>query len=127
MSNRTVLIIEDNEDIQEIYKIHFESQGFTVISTLNGLDGIIKTLEISPDIILLDIMMPQMDGFEVLETIKNHSSINTPIIVCSNLSQESDKHKTFELGAHLFLVKSDYTGAQVVQKVISFLEKNKSS
>jgi len=97
MSNRTVLIIEDNEDIQEIYKIHFESQWFTVISTLNGLDGIIKTLEISPDIILLDIMMPQMDGFEVLETIKNHSSINTPIIVCSNLSQESDKHKTFEL------------------------------
>jgi len=127
MSNRTVLIIEDNEDIQEIYKIHFESQWFTVISTLNGLDGIIKTLEISPDIILLDIMMPQMDGFEVLETIKNHSSINTPIIVCSNLSQESDKHKTFELWAHLFLVKSDYTGAQVVQKVISFLEKNKSS
>ncbi len=123
MSKKIVLIIEDNEDIQEIYKIQFESQWFTVITSLTGLDGIAKTVEHSPDIILLDIMMPQMDGFEVLETIKNQSSITTPIIVCSNLSQESDIIKTHELGASLYLVKSDYTWSQVVEKVIWFLNK----
>jgi CheY-like chemotaxis protein len=59
----------------------------------DGMDGIIKILENTPDVIILDIMMPQMDGFEVLKTIRDQSSIRIPLIVCSNLSSEADKNK----------------------------------
>jgi len=62
----------------------------------------------TPDIIILDIMMPSMNGFEVLKTIKTQSSIKIPIVVCSNLSSKEDEVKMMELGADLYLRKSDY-------------------
>lgn len=85
---KKILIVEDNVDLQELYKIYFEIAGFEVHQRLDGLKGITEMIELKPDIVLLDIMMPQMNGFEVLEVIKNQSSIEIPIIVCSNLSQQ---------------------------------------
>lgn len=120
-----VLIIEDNTDIQELYRVYFESAWFEVFSSLDGLHGIADLVEIQPDLVLLDIMMPQMNGFEVLETIKNHSSLSIPIIVCSNLGQESDIKKAYNAWADLFLQKSDYQWPEIVDKVIQFLETRK--
>ncbi len=118
-----ILIIEDNIDIQELYKIYFEDAGFEVYSSMDGLHWITKILEIVPDLIILDIMMPQMNGFEVLETIKNQSSIKIPVIICSNLSQQADIDKAYELWADLYLRKSDYQGAEIVDKINEFLNK----
>jgi DNA-binding response OmpR family regulator len=106
--SKKVLIIEDNVDLQEIYRINFESEDFLVEVSDNGMDGIMKVLDKNPDIIILDIMMPQVNGFELLQTIKDQSSINIPIIVCSNLSSKEDEKKAIDLGADLYLRKSDY-------------------
>lgn len=119
---KKVLIIEDNPDLQEIYTIFFESAGWKVYIAGDGMQGIIDVLEVQPDVILLDIMMPQMDGFEVLTTIKEQSSIDIPIIVASNLSQKSDEERALDLGASKFLIKSDYSGEQIVEEVLKYVE-----
>ena len=120
---KSVLIIEDNTDIQEIYKIFFEEAWFLVYKSLNGLDGIVDLVQKKPNVILLDLMMPTMDGYEVLRSIKEQTSFEVPIIVCSNLSQEQDREKAFQLWADHFLIKSNYSGEEVVTEVINFLEK----
>ena len=94
---KKILIIEDNLDLQEIYKINFEAAGFLTYVCTDGMKGLTKLLGEKFDVILLDIMMPKMDGFEVLETIKRQSSITVPVVICSNLSQESDIKRAFEL------------------------------
>ncbi len=112
--------------LQEIYKINFEAEWFDVVLAPEGLAGIIKLLEEKPDIILLDIMMPNTDGFEVLRIINKQSSIKTPIIVCSNLSSEDDMKKAFELWAVGYIRKSDYEWEEIVQKTIETLNKQNS-
>jgi DNA-binding response OmpR family regulator len=82
---KSILIIEDNTDIVEMYTMAFQTRGYMVASATNGLVGITQAVSLHPDIIILDIMMPEMDGFEVLETLKNNTNIRTKIIVNSNL------------------------------------------
>ncbi|MDD3646115.1 MAG: response regulator [Candidatus Gracilibacteria bacterium] len=120
----TILIIEDTVDLVELYKIYFEGEGLEVYTATDGLEGITKMVEIKPDIVLLDIMMPQMNGFEVLEAIKNQTSMDTPIIICSNLSKQTDIDKALELGADLYIRKSDYEGSEIVKKVMEFVKSN---
>jgi DNA-binding response OmpR family regulator len=119
---RKVLIIEDNLDLQEIYKISFEEQWFIVELAEEWLKWIIKLLDNPPDIILLDIMMPGTDWFEVLRIIKKQSSIKTPIIVCSNLSSDTDRERVMTLWANDYIRKSDYEWDEIVEKVIQFLD-----
>lgn len=119
---KKILIVEDNVDLQELYKIYFELAGFEVYQRLDGLKGITEMIELKPDIVLLDIMMPQMNGFEVLEVIKNQSSIEIPIIVCSNLSQQWDVERAIQLGADAYIRKSDYDGKQLVDKVLEVMK-----
>lgn len=120
---KSILIVEDNVDLQEIYRINFEEAGFRVYSSIDGVRGVVEAVEHKPGIILLDIMMPQMDGYEFLQALKNNSSIDSPIIVCSNLSQQSDIDKAYDLGADLYLRKSDFEGMDLVHRVEKFLEK----
>ena len=80
-----ILIIEDNADILEMYDIAFRSRGYEVSTALDGLDGVTKAVALSPNVIILDIMMPHMDGFEVLHTLKNNTSLKSVVIVNSNL------------------------------------------
>lgn len=123
---KKVLIIEDNFDIQEIYRFSFEDAWFEVMTSLDWLKWLVDLIENKPDLILLDIMMPEMNWFEVLKIIKEQSSISIPIIICSNLSSDEDEKKALDLGANLYIRKSDYEWSEVVEKVIKFLEKNKN-
>ena len=82
---KTVLVIEDNHNINEMYAIAFRGEGCTVVSAYDGLDGITKAAQIKPDIIILDIMMPNMDGFEMLKALKTNTSLATKVIVNTNL------------------------------------------
>ena len=81
------------------------------------MDGITKAAEWKPDVILLDIMMPQMDGYEVLNALKNNTSLAVKVVVNSNLEQEKDAQKALEMGADLYLKKSEYTPFEAVEKV----------
>ena len=83
----------------------------------DGFNGILELLNKQPNVILLDIMMPDMDGYRVLETICEQSSIKIPVIVCSNLSQESDIQKAYELWAVEYIKKSDVDADEIVERV----------
>lgn len=125
--NTKIFIVEDNADIREIYRLVFELAGFQVEASENGLDAISRLPEVRPDLILLDIMLPEMDGFEVLRAVKQNMSDsglqNIPIVVWSNLSQEEDIQKAMSLGASYYLRKSDYDGDALVEKVKDILDK----
>lgn len=114
---KKIMIIEDDKDLQEIYKLNFESAGYEVAQEFDGLDGISSIVDIKPDIILLDVMMPNMDGFAFLKAMKDNTSINVPIVVCSNLSDKETYDKVVSAGAVKVLLKVDYSGKQLVDKV----------
>ncbi len=115
------MIIEDDRNLQEIYKINFEVAGFDVEIEGDGLSGISTVVEKKPDVILLDIMMPNMDGFAFLKAVKENTSINIPVVVCSNLSDKETYDKAFAAGAAAVLLKVDYSGKELVQKVEAIL------
>lgn len=114
---KKVLIIDDNTEICEMYQTIFKLEGFEVKVEYDGLKGIITATEFKPDIIILDIMMPQTDGFEVLKSIKNYTSLETTIIVSSNLTGKNNENKALELWADSYLRKSDYTPIEIVDIV----------
>lgn len=111
------MIIEDNKDIQEIYKHSFEKFGYQVFIEENGLTGIQNVVEKMPDVILLDLMMPQMDGFEFLKRMKETTTLTIPVIVCSNISDSDVISRALDAGALAVLLKVDYSGKQLVEKV----------
>jgi DNA-binding response OmpR family regulator len=118
-----VLIIEDNLDIQEMYMIAFHSKWYSVTASSDGLDGVTKAVSIKPDIIILDIMMPHMDGFEVLHTLKNNTTLKSTVIVNSNLEWVDEEKKVKELWADYFLRKSHYTPLEVIEFIETYILK----
>ena len=120
-NNKKIMIIEDNKDLQEIYKHSFEKYGYEVVVRGNGLEGVMSVVEIMPDIILLDLMMPGMDGFGFLKKLKEIESISIPIIVCSNISDVESINRAIKDGAEAVLLKVDYSGKQLVDKVTNIM------
>lgn len=119
-----VLIIEDEEMLVNMYISKFEKEGFEIQKAINGKDGIAKAKEFHPDIILLDIIMPEMDGFMVLKQLKaDDDTKNSKVIMLTNLGQDEDIEKGKQLGANDYLVKANLTPAQVVDKVKELLNK----
>lgn len=92
---KTILIIEDDLDIQEMLQFFLEDQGYQVLAAENGIDGVTAFRKGNPDLILLDIMLPKMDGYTVCEMIRQESEI--PVIMISALGSEEDQLKGFEL------------------------------
>ena len=115
------MIIEDNKDLQQIYKHSFEKYGYEVILEGNGLEGITSVVDHMPDVILLDLMMPGMDGFGFLQKIKDTGGLSIPVIVCSNVSDVETISRATRSGATAVLLKVDYSGKQLVDKVTYLL------
>ena len=103
---KKVLIIEDDKEISNMYKFVLENSYYEVEVEYNWLNWLAKAVEFKPDVIILDIMMPQTNWFEVLESIKKHSSLDCKIIVNSNLSSEKDERESIRLWADKYLRKS---------------------
>ena len=114
---KKVLIIEDDTMISSMYKTKLEQDGYTVIIANNGSEGLEKVKEENPDIILLDVIMPQLDGFTVLEEMRGNLGITVPIIMLTNLGTDEDMAKGDKLGATDYLVKSSLTPTQVSENV----------
>lgn len=112
-----IQLIEDNEDLQDIYVQLFESANHEVRTSSDGLKGITEMVDFQPDIVLLDIMMPEMDGYEFLHALRQNTSMHPFVIVLSNLSQKSDVKRALEAGAHTYLKKSDLIGNDLVKEV----------
>lgn len=114
---KKIMIIEDNKDLQEIYKHSFEKAGYEVVLEGDGFQGIEGVAMSLPDVILLDLMMPGMDGFGFLKKMKENGSLPIPIIVCSNISDTDTINRALREGALAVLLKVDYSGKQLVEKV----------
>lgn len=98
-----VLVVEDELNIATIIKVNLQNEGFEVEMAQDGEEGYLKYKSFCPDIVLLDIMMPKMNGFEVCEKIREES--NVPIIMLTARAEESDKVRGLELGADDYVVK----------------------
>lgn len=112
-----LLIIEDNQDIQTIFKNNFEAAGHQVSVSSDGLNGITDAVEFQPDVVMLDILMPEMNGYDFLTALRDNTSMKLFVIVCSNLSQQKDIDQAYEAGADAYLRKSDYVGSALVKQV----------
>jgi two-component system phosphate regulon response regulator PhoB len=106
MANENILIVEDDEDILQLLSFNFESAGFVVNTARDGKDGLMKAREKHPDIVLLDLMLPGMDGFEVCRELKREETTSAiPVIMLTARGQEVDRIVGLELGADDYVVK----------------------
>ena len=122
----TILIIEDEIDLRELLKSKLEEKGYNVLEAENGKTGLETALSQHPDIILLDIIMPVMDGFSMLKELRQDEwGKNIPIIILSNLSEAEKISEGLEKNVYDYLVKSDWEPDDVVTLIRKKLGKNK--
>lgn len=113
---KKVLIVEDEKPMSHALDLKFTHAGVTALTAFNG-EAALEILEHEkPDIIMTDLMMPKMDGFQFLEKLKERGN-KVPVVVLSNLSQEEDRSRVFALGAKDFLIKSDTPIADIVETI----------
>ncbi len=119
-----IAIIEDDPTISQMYRMKFEAEKFDVRMASNGRLGIELVETFNPDIILLDIQMPEMDGAEALKAIRSHAAHKTtPVIILTNLGEEEAPNEIRSLGIHSYIVKANYTPRQVVAHVKDVIAK----
>lgn len=113
-----IAIIEDDMVISQMYRMKFEAEGFEVQTAENGRTGVELCEKMHPDIILLDIRMPQMNGDEALKKIRaTEWGKSTPVLVLTNLGEEEAPATFRSLGIHSYIVKADFTPRQVTERV----------
>lgn len=117
-----LLLVEDDQELASVYQARFQAEGFDVSWTPNGEEALTKTIELKPDLLLLDIMMPRVSGYDTLDILRNTPDTkHIKIIVLSALSQKKDIEKAKSLGADEYCVKSQITIDDVVAKVRQLL------
>ena len=122
-----VLIVEDESLIARMYKKALDFEGFEVVIADGGADGIKKAETFKPDLILLDIMMPEPNGIEVLEKIKSNENLkNIIVVVLTNLSGENDAQLALKKGADEYWVKSEIDVKKLPEKIEQVLAINSS-
>jgi two-component system alkaline phosphatase synthesis response regulator PhoP len=120
---KKIMIVEDDIFISDIYQMKFNQEGFEVFLAKNGVDALQQLQNVLPDIILLDIMMPEMDGVETLKEIKKNEKLkNIPTIMLTNISEREKAQECFKYGLNDYLIKSNFTPSEVVVKINSLLE-----
>lgn len=113
-----IAIIEDDAVISQMYRMKFEADGFDVQLANNGKRGVAMVESFSPDLILMDLQMPEMGGAEALAEIRKQAwGKEIPVIILTNLGQEESPKEIKDLGIHSYIVKAELTPRQVVQRV----------
>lgn len=124
MNKKTILLVEDDSFVSDIYQTKIGSEGFEVIPAGNGIEAIKKLEERIPDLVLLDIVMPYMDGTEVLKKMKSEEKWKKiPIILLTNLSEKEKIEEALGLGAEDYLIKSHFTPSEVISKINMIFKK----
>jgi len=115
---KTIIFIEDEPTLQKTVGRFLENEGYEIKSALDGETGLAMVKKIKPDLVLLDLILPKKDGFEVLKEIKaDETTKDIPVIVLTNLEKTDDIEKTLSLGATTYLVKANYELEEVVKKI----------
>lgn len=117
-----ILIVDDDPFILDMYVIKFKEQGFQIDTATDGKAALEKIEEGKPDIILLDVVMPKMDGFDVIKKIQGSKTPHTfKILFLTNFGQKEDVERGMQLGADGYIIKAHFTPSEVVAKVKQLL------
>jgi DNA-binding response OmpR family regulator len=115
---RKILLVEDDDNLASVYETRLQAEGFDIKRVPNGEDALAAAVEYKPDLILLDVMMPKVSGFDVLDILRNTpDTANIKIIMLTALSQDSDRQKAEGMGVDDYLVKSQVVIADVVSRI----------
>jgi len=121
---KKILIIEDDRSLQTALVEALTQEGYETVSALDGEEGIQKAAFEKPDLILLDIVLPKKNGYELLAEIKKGPQKDIPVMILTNLEEIENIQQALDLGATTFMIKSDYSLKDIVEKVQeSFLNK----
>jgi len=113
-----ILLVEDDDSLASVYTTRLQTEGFDVRRVSNGEDALAAAISYKPNLVLLDVMMPKVSGFDVLDILRNTpETANLKIIMLTALSQESDKEHAKALGVDDYLVKSQVVIADVVERI----------
>lgn len=120
---KRILFVEDDDALASVYLVRLEAEGFEIQRVANGEDALAAAITFKPDLVLLDVMMPKISGFDVLDILRNTpETANLKVIMLTALSQESDKKRAKDLGVDDYLVKSQV----VITDVIDHIKKHLS-
>jgi len=121
---KKILIIEDESALQDALGEILRQDEYEIISAFDGEEGLKMAQAKKPDLIVLDLVLPKVHGFEVLKTLKeNKKTQNIPVIVLTNLEQTQDVEKAIKMGATAYLVKSSYSLEEVTEKIKNVFSK----
>ncbi|MCX6727982.1 MAG: response regulator [Candidatus Saccharibacteria bacterium] len=113
-----IMLVEDDDALASVYQTRLQAEGFDVKRVPNGEDALAGALEYRPNLIVLDVMMPKVSGFDVLDILRNTpETAKVKIVMLTALSQDSDKERAMSLGADDYLVKSQVVIADVVERI----------
>lgn len=119
---KRLLVVEDDMVLQKALSSYLTAENFEVLCAGDGETGLSMAIQEKPDLILLDIVLPKKDGYQVLQEVKAHPEVNhIPIVLLTNLGSIADVEKALEMGATTYLVKSDYKLEEVTEKVKDIL------
>ncbi len=120
---KKILVIEDDKFLRELISQKLASEGYDVAEAVDGDKGIESVKLEKPDLVLLDLIIPGIDGFEVLAKMKADPELaKIPIIILSNLGQKDDIEKGLEMGANDYLIKAHFTPGEIVEKIESIIK-----
>lgn len=121
-SSPKILIVEDEPDLLEMYRLYFGQAGYEIIEATDGQIGVDLIKQKNPDLILLDILLPKIDGWQILKELKeNPDTKKIPIIVFSNLAQADEIQKGLKLGADDYVIKSNSTPKELLERIQNLL------
>lgn len=115
---KRILFVEDDDALASVYLVRLQAEGFEVRRVANGEDALAAAISFKPDLVLLDVMMPKVSGFDVLDILRNTpETANLKIVMLTALSQESDKKRAQDLGVDEYLVKSQVVIGDVIERI----------
>jgi len=115
---KRILMVEDDDALAKVYLARLEAEGFDVRRVNNGEDALATAIDYHPDLVVLDVMMPKVNGFDVLDILRNtRETANLKVIMLTALGQESDKERAKSLGADDYLVKSQVVMTDVIDRI----------
>jgi DNA-binding response OmpR family regulator len=114
---RKILIIEDDRALQSALIEILLQEGYETMSAFDGEEGLKRTEEEKPDLILLDLVLPKKDGYEVLTELQSSPNKNIPVLILTNLEEIDNVQKALDLGAKTFMNKSDFSIKDIVRKI----------
>ena len=120
---KKILIIEDDKFLRDLIARKLVSEGFDISEAIDGEEGVKKVTEEKPDLVLLDLIFPSIDGFEVLSRMKGDPNCaSIPVIILSNLGQKEEVEKGLKLGAIDYLIKAHFTPGEIIEKIKAVLK-----